>query len=148
MKVTCTLVLLMSLLSSSAVWSQKKKHTDSVDVTINLSKRFAKNAPVDSVYIFFDRYNHTGAGVIKQVYYPKDNKIFIPQVPPGKYYIGLFCLGTHWEYFSEVTFVNKRRSNNLRFKLDRSETFVPGNYIALFKVDLSRLAITSPKSFR
>jgi hypothetical protein len=153
MKLKCTLtlwtmVLWMILLSSTEVLAQKKKHTDSVDVTISLRKRFARNAPVDSVYIFFDRYNHTGAGIIKKVYYPKDNKVVIPSVPPGKYYIGMFCLGTHMQYFSEVTFVNKRRSNKLKFKMNRSETFVPGNYIALVQFELNRLAVTNPKSFR
>jgi hypothetical protein len=148
MKPIYTIVLLTMLLSSTEVCAQKKKHTDSVDVTINLRKRFAKNAPVDSVFVFFDRYNHTGAGIIKQVYYPKNNKITIPSVPPGKYYIGMFCLGTHWQYFSEVTFVNKRRSNNIRFRLNRSELFIPGSYIAQVSSDLNRLSITSPKSFR
>lgn len=148
MKPMLTVAFVAALLSSTEVWAQKRKYTDSVDVTINLTKRFARNAPVDSVFIFFDRYNHTGAGVIKQVYYPKDNKVVIPQVPPGKYYIGMFCLGTHWEYFSEVTYVNKRRTNNIRFKLKRSELYVPGTYIAQVRSDLSRLAITSPKSFR
>jgi hypothetical protein len=142
------LILWMILLSSTSVLAQKKKHSDSVDVTINLRKSFLKNAPVDSIYIFFDRYNHTGAGIIKQVYYPKNNKVVVPQVPPGKYYIGMMCLGTHWEYFSEITFVNKRRSNNLRFKLKRSETFVPGAYVALVKFDLNKLSVTDPKSFR
>jgi hypothetical protein len=147
MKEICILVLSTTLLGSTAAWAQKRKHTDSVDVTISLRKSFSKNAPVDSVYIFFDRYNHTGAGVIKQVYYPKNNKIVVRDVPPGKYYIGMFCLGTHLQYFSEVTFVNKRRSNKLRFKLNRSETFVPGNYLPSVQFDLNRLAITSPKSF-
>jgi len=153
MKVNCTLtlwtmILWMILLSSTEVLAQKKKPTDSVDVTISLRKRFAQNAPVDSVYIFFDRYNHTGAGIIKKVYYPKNNKVVIPSVPPGKYYIGMFCLGTHMQYFSEVTFVNNRRSNKLKFKMNRSETFVPGNYVALVQFDLNRLAVTNPKTFR
>jgi hypothetical protein len=143
-----TMVLWMTLLSSTEVLAQKKKHTDSVDVTISLQKRFARNAPVDSVYIFFDRYNHTGAGIIKKVFYPKNYKVVIPSVPPGKYYIGMFCLGTHMQYFSEVTFVNKRRSNKLKFKMNRSETFVPGNYVALVQFELNRLAVTNPKSFR
>jgi hypothetical protein len=143
-----TMVLWMILLSSTEVLAQKKKHTDSVDVTISLQKRFARNAPVDSVYIFFDRYNHTGAGIIKKVFYPKNYKVVIPSVPPGKYYIGMFCLGTHMQYFSEVTFVNKRRSNKLKFKMNRSETFVPGNYVALVQFELNRLAVTNPKSFR
>jgi hypothetical protein len=148
MKPIYALILWMMCLSSTEVWAQKKKHTDSVDVTINFTKRFARNAPVDSVFIFFDRYNHTGAGIIKQVYYPKDNRIVIPDVPPGKYYIGLFCLGTHWEYFSEVTYVNNRRNNKIRFNLKRSEIYVPGTYIAQVRSDLNRLYITSPKSFR
>jgi hypothetical protein len=148
MRVICALLLFTTLLSSTQVWAQKKKHTDSVDVTINFRKRFANNAPVDSVYVFFDRYDHTGAGIIKQVCYPKDNKITILDVPPGKYYIGMFCLGTHMEYFSEVTFVNNRRSNKLWFKLSRSETYVPGNYVSLMKFNLDRLAVTDPKSFR
>ena len=148
MKPIYAIVLLTMLLSSTGVFAQKKKHPDLVDVTINLRKRFSKDAPVDSVFVFFDRYNHTGAGIIKKVYYPKDNKILIPDVPPGKYYIGMFCLGTHWQYFSEVTFVNKRRNNNIRFRLNRSELFIPGSYIAQVSSDLNRLSITSPKSFR
>jgi hypothetical protein len=148
MKPLLTVAVLAALLSSMEVWSQKRKHTDSVDVTITLKKRYSRNAPVDSVFIFFDKYNHTGAGVVKNVFYPKDDKIVIPQVPPGKYYIGMYCLGTHWEYLSEVTFVNMRRKNNLRFKLKRSELYVPGTFIAQVKLDMNRLAITNPKSFR
>ena len=148
MKTRCTIILAMMLLSSTSVWAQKKKHTDSVDVTINLKKRFTKNASVDSVFIFFDRFNHTGAGIIKKVYYPQNNKVVVMDVPPGKYYIGIFCMGTHLQYFSEVTFVNKRRSNQLQFRLDRSETFIPGSYIPLADFDFSKLAITSPKTFK
>lgn len=148
MKTVCILLLfaLMSITSNSL--AQRQRDLDSVDVTIRLKKHFPHNAPVDSVLVFFDRYDHSGAGVIKQVYYPTNNHIFIPQVPSGRYYIGIVCLGAHLQYFSEVTFVNKRRSNKLKFTLERSEQFIAGTYIPDNYVNLLKLYITNARSFK
>jgi hypothetical protein len=147
MKTVCIL-LLFALLSATHTDAQRQRSLDSVNVTIRLKKHFTKNAPVDSVLVFFDRFDHSGAGIIKQVFYPSNNHILIPQVPAGRYYIGIICLGAHMQYFSEVTFVNKRRSNKLKFTLDRSEQFIAGTYIPDTYADLARLYITNARSFK
>lgn len=146
MKTVCT--LLLAVLFTTCSYAQRHRGMDSVNVTIRLKKHFARNAPVDSVLIFFDRYDHSGAGIIKQVYYLSNDQVVIPQVPEGRYYIGIVCLGAHLQYFSEVTFVNRRRSNKLKFRLNRSESFTAGTFVPDIYFDMAKLYITNNKSFR
>ena len=148
MKAALSLLILSVFFCSNPATAQKRRKSDSVDVTIRLNGHRITNAPIDSVFIFFDKYDHTGAGIIKQVYYPKNNSIFIPDVPEGRYFIAVYCLGAHMQYFSEITFINKKRSNNLEFDLNRSEQYIPGSYIPEFPVDFTKLSITDIKSFR
>ena len=148
MKAACTLLMFMALLCSTPVLAQKTKAPDSLDVVIRLHKRITSSARVDSVLVFFDKYDHSGAGIIKQVCYPKDNLITIRQVPEGRYFIGIFCLGAHMQYMTDITFINKRRSNNIKFNLDRSEEYTPGTYDPAFVIDFSKLAITNFRSFK
>ena len=50
----------------------------------------------DSVYITYDRYDLSGAGVVKQFYYPKKNHtIDIQGIPAGKYFVTIQFFGTH-----------------------------------------------------
>jgi hypothetical protein len=147
MKAVFTLLVLMVFLSSTPVLAQKTRMPDSIDVVIRLHKRLS-NARVDSVLVFFDKYDHSGAGVIKQVCYPANNQVVIHQVPEGRYFIGVFCLGAHMQYMTNITFINKKRSNNLKFNLDRSEEYTPGSYSPSFLIDFSNLAITNFRSFK
>src|SRR5258708_31766351 len=115
MKNLYSLVVLMVLLgSASTAIAQKKHKPDSVDVVIRFSRPFLSTRSVDSVLIFFDRYNHTGAGVIKQVYHPHNNEIVIHKVPEGRYFIGVLCMGMYQHYFSDIEFFNKKRDNELK----------------------------------
>jgi hypothetical protein len=147
MKAVCVLPMLVMLLIAFTATAQRKRTPDSVNVVIRLHTRHPKNPRVDSVLVIFDRFDHTGAGVIRKIFHPTDNQITIPQVPEGRYYISIFCLGLHREYFNDLTFINKRHSNSLQYNLDWSEEYKPGDYVPDFNIDFTNLAITNVKSF-
>ena len=147
MKAVCVLALLM-LLTAKTATAQSKRLPDSVNVLIRLHPRDVKNPLVDSVLVIFDRFDRTGAGIVKHVYYPTNNQFTIFKVPEGKYYINIYCLGFYRDTFNELMFVSKRHSNNLRYKLKRNEEYMPGTYLPDMEVDFTNLAITNIKSFR
>jgi hypothetical protein len=148
MKAVCVLAVLIMLLTAETATAQQSRLTDSVNVLIRLHPRNPKNPRVDSVLVIFDRYDHTGAGIVKRIYYPTDNQFTIPKVPEGRYYISIYCLGLYRDVFNDLMFVNKRHSNNLRYKLTQSEEYVPGTFIPEVEIDFTNLAITNIKSFR
>lgn len=66
----------------------------------------------DSVLIIFDLCNHTGAGVIYQVFYAdKDHCITIPSIPTGKYYVTIQCLGVHRDRLEKRLQIRKTKKN-------------------------------------
>jgi hypothetical protein len=148
MKAVCVLTLLMMLFTAEPANAQRIKLPDSVNVLIRLHPRNPNNPRVDSVLVIFDRYDHTGAGIVKSKYYPKNNQFTIPKVPEGRYYISIYCLGFYNDVFNDLTFINKRHSNNLRYKLGSSDEFVPGTFLPSIEIDFTNLAITNIKSFR
>jgi hypothetical protein len=148
MKAVCVLTMLLLLFTAEAANAQQKRLPDSVNVLIRLHPRKPKNPRVDSVLVIFDRYDHTGAGVVKNIYYPKDNVFTIPKVPEGRYYITIYCLGLYNDVFNDLMFINKRHSNNLRYRLGHSDEFVPGTFLPGIEIDFSNLAITNIKTFR
>ena len=148
MKSVCVQTLLLMLLTATTATAQSKKLPDSVNVLIRLHPRNTQNPVVDSVLVVFDRFDRTGAGIIKRIYHPTDNQFTIFKVPEGKYYISIYCLGFYRDSFNELMFVSKRHSNNLRYKLKRSDEFIPGTYLPDMEVDFTNLAITNIKSFR
>jgi hypothetical protein len=148
MKAVCVLAVLIMLLTAETATAQQSRLTDSVNVLIRLHPRNPKNPRVDSVLVIFDRYDHTGAGIVKRIYYPTDNQFTIPKVPEGRYYISIYCLGLYRDVFNDLMFVNKRHSNNLRYKLTQSEEYIPGTFIPEVEIDFTNLAITNIKSFR
>ena len=148
MKAVYLLTLLIMLLAAETATAQRKGLPDSVDVLIRLHPRNLKNPRVDSVLVIFDRFDHTGAGIVKRIYYPTDNQFTIPNVPAGRYYISIYCLGFYRDTFNDLMFVNKRHSNNLRYKLKPLEEFVPGTFMPAVAIDFTNLAITNIKSFK
>ena len=132
-------LLVLCFLSASS-YAQRKRPTDSVDVTIRLTNT-GRMPVMDSVLVIFDRYDHSGAGIIKKVYYPVNNEIVIAKVPPARYYIEVACLGTTREKFNELTFVNNRRSNVFTYRVNKN-TFTPGlAVIPVEPIDFSKLEI-------
>lgn len=114
--------------------------SDSVSVTIFLKN---KNISVDSVFIIFDRYDLTGAGIIKKVFYPSDNRVVIEKVPRGKYYVDVYCIGVDHQNFSRVSTIGRRRSNRVTIPLKTYETYIPGTaIIPSFPVNLNNLVVT------
>jgi hypothetical protein len=148
MKAVCVLTLLFMLLKAEAANAQQKRLPDSVNVLIRLHARNPKNPRVDSVLVIFDRYDHTGAGIVKRIYHPTDNQITISNVPEGRYYVTIYCLGFYRDQFSDLLFINKRHSNNLKYKLKGAEEFLPGTFLPDMEIDFTNLAITNIKSFR
>lgn len=147
MKTICTLSLILCLLGSTGTLAQPKG--DSATVTIQLNSVFNKKIDIDSVFVIFDRHDLSGAGVIKQVFYPVDNKVVIDNVPKGKYYVEVYSLGVYEQSFNEITTVSKRKSNKLRFRFNASEEYVPGAaVIPSEKSDLSHLNVTNRRSFK
>jgi hypothetical protein len=148
MKAVYVLTLLVMLLAAETATAQRERLPDSVDVLIRLHPRNPKNPRVDSVLVIFDRFDHTGAGIVKKIYYPTNNQFTIPHVPAGRYYISIYCLGLYRDNFNDLLFVNKRHSNNLRYKLNPLEEFVPGTFMPAVEIDFTNLAITNIKSFK
>jgi hypothetical protein len=78
----------------------------------------------DSVLIIFDRYNHTGAGVIYQVFAAdKDHCITIPDVPAGKYYVTIQCLGMHRDRVEKLITIKSKKNEKVRINLEEVEAF-------------------------
>ena len=121
------LLLCLGMCITATVTAQNKKRSDSTQVVIYLENTLNKNAPVDSVLIIFDRYNLTGAGTVRKVYYPVNNTLIIPDVPEGKFFITVICLGIYHQQFSAISYVydQRKNKNHFRFHLKPAEAFNP-----------------------
>ncbi|WP_205512544.1 hypothetical protein [Longitalea arenae] len=148
MKTVIVLTMLVSLLTVKTANAQRKRLPDSVNVLIRLHPRNPSSPRVDSVLVIFDRFDHTGAGIVRNIYYPTNNQFTIPRVPEGKYYITIYCLGFYTDKFNDLMFISKRHSNQLRYKLKGTDEYVPGTYLPDMEIDFTNLAITNIKSFR
>ncbi|MBC7850684.1 MAG: hypothetical protein H7Y31_13165 [Chitinophagaceae bacterium] len=117
---------------------------DSVRVTITLNNGRNSSAKVDSVLVIFDRYNGSGAGVVRRVFYPINNTITIENVPEGRFYINVICLGIYQDNFSDISYVYQKKKNRNRFsfRLERAEPFEADNVnLPSQKFDMRQLAI-------
>jgi hypothetical protein len=136
----CTLLTL--LLALSLTLPAQKRSRDSVSVTIHLNNRANSQAQVDSVYLIFDRWDLTGAGLVKKIYYPEKNTIKLEKVPKGRYYIEVICLGTYPGRFNKEIMAHPRGSTRFSFRLKRQEYYSVGAAkLPQQKVDFSNLSI-------
>lgn len=101
----------------------------------------------DSVLVIFDRFDHTGAGVIYQVFYRNaDHSITIPAVPEGKYYVTIQCLGVHRERIETVVKIKSQKSETLNIAQNDSEEFSKANVvIPAYHPDFANLDIAKNK---
>lgn len=120
--------------------AQRKHRPDTIPVTIKLDNVRNKTVLVDSVLVIFDRYDLRGAGIVKKVFYPVNNMISIEEVPEGRYFIDVFCMGMKKFYFKHQGFIYKGK-NKLAFKLPRAEIFIPGTYISEDHFNVNELAL-------
>ena len=102
------------------------------------------NMPVkDSILIIFDRYDHTGAGVVRQVFAAdSDGSITVPDIAPGKYYVTVQCFGLHHDHLEKIVTIRSQRSETVRVTLTPSEAFSKnGVVIPAFHPDPRDLAV-------
>jgi len=136
----CTLLTL--LLATCVTLPAQKRSKDSVSLTIHLNNRANGHAQVDSVYLIFDRWDLTGAGLVKKIYRPEKNIIKLEKVPKGRYYVEVFVLGTYPGHFNREIMAHPKASSKISFKLKRQEYYIVGTaYIPPQKVDFSKLSI-------
>jgi hypothetical protein len=108
--------------------------------------RFQLNAPAaadDSVLVIFDRYDHTGAGVVYQMFAADSTDgITIPTVPAGKYYVTVQFRGLHRDRMEMVVTVKSQKNEKVRIKLEDAEVFSKENVkIPAYNPSFSNLTI-------
>jgi hypothetical protein len=137
----CTLLTLLLAFFFSV--PAQKRSRDSVSLTIHLNNRANSQAQVDSVYLVFDRWDLTGAGLVKKIYYPEKNTIKLEKLPKGRYYIEVICLGNYPGHFNKEIMAHPRASSRFSFKLKRQEYYLVGTaYIPSQRIDFSNLSVT------
>jgi hypothetical protein len=101
----------------------------------------------DSVLVIFDRFDHTGAGVIYQVYAAdQQNGIDISAIPAGKYYVTIQCMGLHHDRLEKTITIKKQKNEKVNIALATSELFSKDNVvIPQTHTKLSDLSILSSK---
>jgi hypothetical protein len=101
----------------------------------------------DSVLVIFDRFDHTGAGVIYQVYSAdQQNGIDISAVPAGKYYVTIQCMGLHHDRLEKTITIKKQKNEKVNIALETSEIFSKDNVvIPVTHTKLTDLSILSNK---
>jgi hypothetical protein len=85
-------------------YNMSAQSTSSVNgsVIIKLNNSENNNKPVDSAYIILDRFDLTGAGVVREKYFLIDNNILLENLPVGKYYADIYINGLYSEHFSRI----------------------------------------------
>lgn len=104
-------------------------------------------AHADSVLVIFDRFDHTGAGIIYQVY-AADQKdgIDISAIPAGKYYVTIQCMGLHHDHIEKTITVKKQKDEKFNISLEASELFSRDNVvIPVTHTKMTDLSILSNK---
>ena len=106
---SCTLLTLLLVIFLNL--PAQKRHKDSVSLTIHLNNKANDQAQVDSVYLIFDRYDLSGAGLVKKVYHPVNNTIRVEELPKGKYY-------TIFSIYSAGTITPTHNSDKIKFVVE------------------------------
>jgi hypothetical protein len=101
----------------------------------------------DSVLIIFDRFDHTGAGIILQVFAAdSSNGITIPEVPAGKYYVTIQCLGMHHDRLEKLVTIKAKKNEKVRIELEAAEAFSKdGVVIPAYRPKFADLSILKSK---
>ena len=78
--------------------------------------------------VIFDRYDHTGAGVVYQLFTTdSEHGITIPAVPAGKYYVTIQCRGLHHDRTEMVVNIKSQKNEQVKVKLEDAELFSKDN---------------------
>ena len=111
---------------------------------INFSNH-SETKHADSVLVIFDKFDHTGAGIVHKIFYPNENHVIeIADLPAGKYYVSIQCLGLHQDYAEKVITIERNRANKMKIKLQDCEVFQVGKAeIPSDPTDFTKLSVTS-----
>src|SRR5213075_1896161 len=90
-----TICLFVLMTAFRCYGSDSPSSTDSSTITITLQNASDKLSKIDSVFVIFDRFDLRGAGVIKQVFYPDISNQIRINLPKGKYFVDIYCLGIY-----------------------------------------------------
>lgn len=96
----------------------------------------------DSVLVIFDRFDHTGAGVVYQLYAADAQQgIDISAVPAGKYYVTIKFLGVHRDEIEKVITIKSKKNEKVRVELGDTQAFSKDKVvIPAFRPDFADLA--------
>jgi hypothetical protein len=84
----------------------------------------------DSVLVIFDRFDHTGAGVIYRVFSAdQQNGVDISAIPAGKYFVTIQCMGLHHDRIEKTITIKKQKDEKVNISLEASEVFSKDNVI-------------------
>jgi hypothetical protein len=133
-----TLYLLALLVSTAAIadpgpvpapaGNAKKAIVNSGTVRLQFNTIKTADDHQDSVLVIFDRYDHTGAGVVFQVYTTdSEHGITIPTIPAGKYFVTIQCHGLHSDRMEMLVTVKSQKNEKVKIKLEDSEVFSKEN---------------------
>jgi hypothetical protein len=117
--------------------------SESSAVVITLQNASDKLSKIDSVFLIIDRFDLRGAGVIKKVFYPdRENQVRI-NLPKGKYFINIYCLGIYnKESFERIVTAKPGKDRNIFLRLQASALYKQGlARIPQDRFDPSHLAI-------
>jgi hypothetical protein len=97
----------------------------------------------DSMLIIFDRYDHTGAGVVRQVCAAgSDQSVTLMGVPAGKYFVTIQCIGLHRDRMEKIVTVRSHSAASVRIRLTPAEAYAKSAVvIPVFHPDVCDLAV-------
>jgi hypothetical protein len=143
LSLACLLLSAAFALGEGGPRAKSLKVASQGSVQIQFSNRIATVSAKDSVLIIFDRFDHTGAGVIYQIFHAdQDNMITLSEVPAGKYYVTIQCLGLHRDRIEKVMTIRSQKNEKVRISLQVAEEYTKGTIqIPESPTDLADLAI-------
>jgi hypothetical protein len=97
----------------------------------------------DSVLVIFDRYDRTGAGIVFKVFKADlDNGINVPEVPAGKYFVTVQCLGLHRDRMEKKVVVKCNKNHTVNLALEDSQEFSKDKVvIPAYRFDITRMTV-------
>src|ERR1700761_180103 len=133
--------------ASAASATSAKALANSGAIRFQFKKAVCNPDHQDSVLIIFDRFDHTGAGVVYAKYAAdSENGITLPQVPAGKYYVTVQCIGLHRDRMEKVITIKSKKSEKVNLAVDDNEMFSKDKVvIPAFRPDFSDLAVLKTK---
>ena len=97
----------------------------------------------DSVLVIFDRCDHTGAGIVFKVFKADlDNGITVAEVPAGKYFVTVQCLGLHRDRMEKKVVVKYNKNHTVNLALEDSQEFSKDKVvIPAYRFDITHMTV-------